>query len=69
MTKYKIKDNETLVRDAESNAVLNTDLTSLEKYRMRREIENNREREIQKMRDDINDIKSLLTQLIAEKNK
>lgn len=69
MTKYKIKDNETLVRDAESNAVLNTDVSSLERYRMRRDIENKKEKEIQKIRDDIDDIKSLLTQLIAEKNK
>jgi hypothetical protein len=69
MTKYKIKDNETLVRDAETNAVLNTDVSSLERYRMRRDIENKKEKEIQKLRDDIDDIKSLLTQLIAEKNK
>lgn len=67
MTKYKIKDNENLVRDAESNAVLNTDLSSLEKYRMRRDVEKGRERELQKLREDIDDIKSLLTQLIAEK--
>ena len=67
MTKYKIKDNENLVRDAETNAVLNTDLTALERYRMRRDVEKSRDKELQNLRDDINDIKSLLTQLIAEK--
>ena len=69
MTKYKIADNEDLVRDAETNAVLNTDLTSLERYRMRREVENKKQRELDQMRDDIDEIKSLLTQLIAEKSK
>ena len=67
MTKYKIKDNENLVRDAETNAVLNTDLTALERYRMRRDVEKSRDKELQNLREDINDIKSLLTQLIAEK--
>jgi len=69
MTKYKIADNEDLVRDAETNAVLNTDLTSLERYRMRREIESKKQKELDQMRDDIDEIKSLLTQLIAEKSK
>ena len=69
MTKYKIKDNDNLVRDAKTNAVLNTDLTSLEKYKMRREIERNRDSEIKQMQEDIDTIKSLLHQLIAETGK
>lgn len=69
MTKYKIKDNDNLVRDAKTNAVLNTDLTSLEKYKMRREIERNRDSEIKQMQEDIGTIKSLLHQLIAETGK
>jgi hypothetical protein len=35
----KILDNEHLVRDVKTHAVLNTDLSSLEKYRAKRERE------------------------------
>lgn len=69
MTKYKILDNENLVRDAETNAVLNTDVSSLQRYKMRRDAEAKKEKEMEKMREDIDEIKSLLTQLITEKNK
>lgn len=69
MTKYKILDNENLVRDAETNAVLNTDVSSLQRYKMRRDAESKKEKEMEKMREDIDEIKSLLTQLITEKNK
>jgi hypothetical protein len=69
MTRYKIKDNENLVRDTKTNAVLNTDLTSLEQYKMRREIEMNRDSEIKQMKEDIRTIKSLLSQLIVETGK
>jgi hypothetical protein len=69
MVKYKIKDNEDLVRDAETHAVLNTDLTSLQSYKMRRDVELKRDKEINQMQEDIGTIKSLLHQLIAEKNK
>jgi|SaaInl3SG_22_DNA_1037383.scaffolds.fasta_scaffold38244_2 hypothetical protein len=67
--KCKIVDNEDLVRDVETKAVLNTDLTSLDRYRMRREIEKNKQSEINQMKQEINEIKSMLHKLITEISK
>jgi hypothetical protein len=68
----KILDNEHLVRDVKTNAVLNTDLSSLEKYKAKREREkkvSSTINEIENMKDEIKEIKSLLYQLLKEKNK
>lgn len=70
MTKPKfllIEDNEDLVRDVESNAVLNTDFTSLQNYKRSRKKQkkmNATLEEIEGMKKDINDIKSLLLKII-----
>ena len=66
--KYKIKDHDDLIRDAKNKAVLNTDLTSLEAYRKIRNKHADRDREVQSMREDINEIKQVL-QLLVEKIK
>jgi hypothetical protein len=71
-SKLKILDNEHLVRDVKTNAVLNTDLSSLEKYRTKREREkkvSSAITELDNMKDEIKEIKSLLYQLLKEKNK
>lgn len=70
MTKPKfllIEDNEDLVRDVESNAILNADLTSLQNYKKNRKKQkqmNAKLEEIESMKKDINDIKSLLLKII-----
>lgn len=66
--KYKIKDHDDLIRDAKNKAVLNTDLTSLEAYRKIRNKHFDRDKEVQSMREDINEIKQVL-QLLVEKIK
>ena len=68
MMKYKIKDHDDLIRDAKNKAVLNTDLTSLEAYRKIRNKHFDRDKEVQSMREDINEIKQVL-QLLVEKIK
>jgi hypothetical protein len=71
-SKLKILENEHLVRDVKTNAVLNTDLSSLEKYRAKREREkkvSSTITELDNMKDEIKEIKSLLYQLLKEKNK
>ena len=48
-----VEDRETLVRDTQSNAILNTDLEGLNAYRTQKRKFN----EIEKMKTDITDIK------------
>ena len=73
MTYVKIQDNEDLVRDKNSNAVLNVDNQALENYRAQRA----RQREIngslgkiKELESDVAEIKSLLYKLLdREDNK
>ena len=64
MSIVKIKDEEELVRDQNSNAVLNSSLSSLEQYRARRNRERQKDEELQSLKNDINEIKQLLKKLI-----
>jgi hypothetical protein len=69
-TYLKVKDRPDLVREKKSNAILNTDHVELNKYRedrnhkirMKRLVEEN-----EQMRADIDEIKSLLKQLLGQK--
>jgi len=73
MTYVKIEDNEDLVRDKETNAVLNVDNQALANYRAQRA----RQREIngslgkiKELESDVDEIKSLLYKLLdREDNK
>jgi len=60
----KIEDNPNLVRDKESNAVLNTDLNALQKYKMKRNLDRQRDNEISELKKEISEIKSLLYQMV-----
>lgn len=60
----KIKDEENLVRDKESNAILNSSLSSLENYKARRESLRNKDKELQSLKDEVKEIKQLLKKLI-----
>lgn len=70
-TQLKIVDNEDLVRDTKSNAILNTDLDALNKYKAKRAREkkiNNVVEEVESLRDEISEMKSLLMQLVQREN-
>jgi hypothetical protein len=78
MTEYiKVKDNPSLVRDKNSNAILNTDLSALNKYKEEREYllrvknaVNDTEKlkeDVARTQKDINDIKQMLLQLMEKK--
>lgn len=75
MNKLKIVDNENLVRDVDSQAVLNTDMTALEKYRAKRNRDNQISHsldEVKSLKDEVAELKEMLTQLyqlVKEKNK
>jgi hypothetical protein len=60
MKELPIEDNENLVRDQETSAVLNTNNNALQAYKKRRE----KEMEIEQLKDDVSEIKSLLKQLL-----
>lgn len=77
MTDYlKVKDHPGLVRDKNSNAILNTDQTALNKYREERErllkVKNAVEdtellkREVAQTKQDINEIKQMLMKLMEK---
>jgi len=59
-----IKDQDALVRDNESGAVLNTNLSALKSYRAKRDRDRKMQEEFEQMKDDMSEIKSLLAQLV-----
>lgn len=70
----KVAGHEGLVRDISNGAILNTNLTDYENYIKQREaaLQRNRQmteqaEEINNIKNDISEIKSLLTQLLANK--
>ena len=69
MDKLKIENHEELVRDTKTQAVLNTDLSSLQAYKKRREIQRQKDAELQEIKEEMSEIKGLLHQLLAEKIK
>jgi hypothetical protein len=71
MNQYvKVKDHEDLVREKNNSAILNVDADALSKYKMRRELERKRNEEIDELKKDVSEIKSLLLQMIdKEGNK
>jgi hypothetical protein len=68
MKKVKIQDHEELVRDAETQAVLNTDLSSLESYRKHRERIRQKDDEVKTIRQELDEIRNIL-ELLVEKVK
>ena len=61
---YKVENEETLRRDSESSAILETDMNSLELYRRRREQVKQKDNEIQEMKEEIANLKDLVHSLI-----
>ena len=68
----QIKENKSLIRDTESGALLNTDRNELEAYYAERDIKIKEmqekqalETKVNKLEQDISDIKSLLQQLVT----
>jgi hypothetical protein len=66
--KVKVLDHDDLVRDINTKAVLNSDLSSLQQYKARRAKEWQKESEMQEMKKEISELKALI-QLLVEKNK
>ena len=63
----KVKENPELVRDMDSKAVLNTNLTALQAYKKKREKQQEIESaidDINNMKQDINDLKTLMQRIL-----
>lgn len=68
--KLIIEQDETLVRDTKSNAILNTDLTALERYRASRKRQMEltaKVEEIDSLKEEISEIKGLLYELLNQR--
>lgn len=63
----QVEGNSGLVRDRETGAILNANTTEIQKARLKKNKEKQRELEIQELKKDVSEIKVLLTKLI-EKN-
>jgi hypothetical protein len=71
----QIKDKENLIRDVNSKAILNVDEEELKNYYARRELalkqkeeKENLESKVNKLEEDITDIKGMLRELVQMRN-
>ena len=63
----RVEGNSGLVRDRETGAILNANVTEIQKARLKKNKEKQQEQEIQELKKDVSEIKVLLTKLV-EKN-
>lgn len=63
----QVEGNSGLVRDRETGAILNANVTEIQKARLKKNREKQQELEIQELKKDVSEIKVLLTKLV-EKN-
>ena len=65
---YKIiKDNTNLIRDEDNNAILNTNINGLEAYKKQRDKQrkvDNMVDDVDKLKNDLKDIKNLLEKIL-----
>ena len=66
--KLKVKEHDNLVKDTDTQAVLNTDLSSLEAYRAHRNKQRQQDEEVKTIREELDEIKAVL-HLLVEKIK
>ena len=64
MNHLKVKDNDHLYRDVNTGAIINTDRSSFEKYKKSRQKFQNMEHELDYVKSEISEIKSLLKQIV-----
>ena len=73
MDYVKVKDNEHLIRNTNSNCIVNTNKSEYEEYITRRKLKkseknkvDNLERDISTLRDEITEIKDMLRSLVND---
>lgn len=60
---YRVQENPDFIKDQETGAILNTNHSKLKDYKLRKQ-QNNK---INKLQDEINELKSLLKLVLEEK--
>jgi hypothetical protein len=60
----RVKDSTTLMRDTESTAIVNSDIQTYMQQRIRKDNYKRQVDDINTLKKDVNDIKTLLTQLV-----
>jgi len=64
MNHLKVKDNDHLYRDVSTGAIINTDRSSFEKYKRSKLKFQNMEQELDQIKCEMSEIKSLLQQIV-----
>ena len=64
MKHIKVKNEDNLYRDVDTGAIINTDRSAFEKYKKSRNKFRNMEQELDYVKSEISEIKSLLHQLV-----
>ena len=64
MKHIKVKNEDHLYRDVDTDAIINTDRSAFEKYKKSRNKFRNMEQELDYVKSEISEIKSLLHQLV-----
>ena len=64
MKHIKVKNEDHLYRDSDTGAIINTDRSSFEKYKKSRSKFQNMEQELDYVKSEISEIKSLLHELL-----
>tara|TARA_B100000963_G_scaffold185551_2_gene161310 strand:- start:3113 stop:3328 length:216 start_codon:yes stop_codon:yes gene_type:complete len=64
MNHLKVKDNDHLYRDVNTGAIINTDRSSFEKYKRSKLKFQNMEQELDQIKCEMSEIKSLLKQIV-----
>lgn len=66
--KIKIENETNYVRDSESNAIINTNVTEYELYKQKRLQQMQSRNEIEEIKQDVRELKDLLQQMIRGLN-
>lgn len=61
-----VKDHKNLYRDEKSGAILNTDTDGFKQYKKMKRFKSNQRDEIERMKKDIEEIKSLLREIVKK---
>ena len=61
-----VKDHKNLYRDEKSGAILNTDTDGFKQYKKMKRFKSNQRDEIERMKQDIEEIKSLLKEIVKK---
>lgn len=66
---YKVKDEKNLVRDVSNKAILNKDVSALNKYKMERDAKLKLLKEQDEMKNEINELKNMLSLILSKLEK